>query len=306
MKPSDIQAKITAQIIAQLEKGTAPWRQPWDRSGTGLSLPLRSTGQSYQGINTLVLWCASQEHGYTGRSWVTFRQAKELGGHVREGQKGQLVVYYGRAESKTKTNAKGEPETFSFLKPFWVFNALDQCDGLPESLTRMGLTQGERHDWNRSTDCEAFIDRTGVTVQHGGDRAFYSPAMDRVQLPPAEAFKDAQGYYATAFHELTHATGHASRLDRSLTDGKHTFGSHPYAREELVAELGAAFLTSEFGLHGEEPRADHAQYLAHWLGALKEDSKAIFAAASAAQKAVNWLHGSAAGNVTADDMAIAA
>ncbi len=224
---------------------------------------------------------------------MTFRQAEELGGHVRKGETGSLVVYAGRirkagedrTDEDTLTGDTGAVEDdkareIPFLKGYTVFN-VEQIDGLPERYATSPAPVA------RIETAERFLLNCGATVGHGGDRAWYSPAADCIQLPRFASFRDAESYYATYAHELTHWTGHPSRLDRALAQKQDRDG---YAREELVAELGSAFLSADLGLT-PEPRADHAAYLSHWLTILKADKRAIFRAAADAQRAADFLHG---------------
>lgn len=230
-----------------------------------------------------MLWGAACDYGFTGSTWLTFKQALELGGCVRKSEKGSTVVY---ARSLTRTDideATGEDSEhrFPFLKGYTVLNA-DQVDGLPDSYRTpvppmpAGIERMER-----------FVAATGAIVRHGGDRACFNVDADFVQMPPLQAFRDAESYYGTLTHELTHWTGHETRLARTF--GKR-FGDKAYAFEELVAELGAAFLSAGLNLT-PDLRADHADYLGHWLTVLKADKRAIFTAASHAQRAADYLTG---------------
>jgi antirestriction protein ArdC len=285
---TDVYAKVTDAIVASLEAGTKPWQKSW-KAGTapvGFARPIRSNGQPYQGVNVLLLWSAAAAAGYVNPQWMTYKQAQELGGNVRKGEKASLVVYANRIEKSTKNEA-GEDEAGSFfmMRGYSVFN-VEQIDGLPARFATVApapITPAAQVATRARVD--AFIRATQATIRHGGDRAFYSPAHDLVQMPQPTAFVDGDAYYATLAHELTHWTSHADRCARTL--GKR-FGDEAYAVEELVAELGAAFLCASLGI-GDAPREDHASYLASWLRILKADKKAIFTAASAAQKAADYL-----------------
>lgn len=282
---TDLYERVTAQIVASLEQGVKPWLKPWSAATPGNAVrPLRANGQPYRGINVLMLWGAAADRGYACPVWMTFKQALELGGCVRKGEHGSLVVYastFTRTGTDDKTGEESERD-IPFLKGYTVFN-VEQIDGLPERFLApapalpAGLEQIER--------AEAFAAATGAVIRHGGNRAFFSPSADFVQMPPLQAFRDAESYYATLAHELTHWTGHKSRLDRTF--GKR-FGDRAYAFEELVAELGSAFLAADLALT-PEPRPDHAGYLANWLDVLKADKRAIFTAASHAQRAADFL-----------------
>lgn len=282
----DVYARVTDRIISDLEKGVRTWLKPWNAGHTAgkITRPLRHNGIPYQGMNILLLWGEALEKGYSAPIWITFKQAQELGGHVRKGEHGSLVVYANKV-TRTETDDKGEEveRQIPFMKGYTVFN-VEQIERLPAHY--YGKPENPLPLAERLDHAERFIANTGITVQHGGNSAYYAPAKDLVQMPPFEAFKDRESYYATILHELIHATSHKSRLDRSFNAKR--FGDNGYAREELVAELGAAFLSADLGIT-PEIRADHAAYLAHWLKALKEDSRAIFSAAAHAQRAADFL-----------------
>lgn len=281
--------EVTNRIVAELEAGRVPWVQPWGRpNGQGFSaapgLPRNAlTSRNYSGVNVLILWGAVIECGYPSQSWLTFRQALEAGGNVRKGERGTTVVYADRftpeADKERARLTGDEARAVPFLKRFTVFNVA-QCEGL-----RPGLAAGPAPLPERQIVpvAEAVIAASGVDFRIGGNRAFYVPAHDYVQVPPQPAFFEQINYYRTALHELTHSTGHASRLDRKILN---PFGSKDYAREELVAEMGSAFLCAALGI---EPTVRHADYLASWLEVLREDNRAIFCAASAASKAADWI-----------------
>ena len=282
----DVYTRVTDRIISDLERGIRTWLKPWNAGHTAgkITRPLRHNGIPYQGMNILLLWGEALEKGYSAPIWITFKQAQELGGHVRKGEKGSLVVYANKV-TRTETDDKGEEveRQIPFMKGYSVFN-VEQIEGLPAHYygkPENALPLAERLD-----HAERFIANTGITVQHGGNSAYYAPGRDLVQMPPFEAFKDRESYYNTILHEMIHATSHKSRLDRSFNAKR--FGDNGYAREELVAELGAAFLSADLGIT-PEVREDHAAYLAHWLKALKEDSRAIFSAAAHAQRAADFL-----------------
>ncbi|MEY9328330.1 ArdC family protein [Sinorhizobium fredii] len=285
----DIYSRITNQIIAALEQGVKPWTQPWNAAHAAghVSRPLRHNGQPYGGINVLTLWASAMSGSFSAPIWMTFRQAIELGGHVRKGEKGSPVVYANtitRAETDEATGDDIE-RTVPFLKAYTVFN-VEQIEGLPSHF--YALAESSRNPDERIADAETYFAATRADIRHGGDSAYYSPALDYIQMPPFEAFRHAQAYYATLAHEATHWTRHATRLDRDF--GRKRFGDDGYAREELVAELGAAFLCADLGLALED-RADHAAYIGHWLAVLKDDKRAVFTAAAHAQRAIDYLHG---------------
>lgn len=283
---TDLYQRVTDQIVAALEQGVRPWQKPWSATAaTGrIVLPMRSNGVPYRGTNILMLWGAATDNGYQSPTWLTYKQAAELGGQVRKGEKGSLVVFAStmtRSETDDQTGEENE-RNVPFLKGYTVFNT-EQIDGLPERFNTVPFSRPATVE--RNARVEVFATATGAMIRHGGNRAFYSPTTDSVQMPPIEAFRDAASYYGVLAHELTHWTGHASRLDRQF--GKR-FADKAYAFEELVAELGSAFISAELDLTAE-PRADHADYLGHWLGILKADKRAIFTAASHAQRAADYL-----------------
>lgn len=286
MKP-DVYQRITNTILAELEKGVRPWFKPWSSAHAAgrITRPLRHNGMAYQGINVLMLWAAAEEAGYAAPIWMTFRQAKEMGAHVRKGEKGELVVYASTL-TRTETDEESGEETeqaIPFMKGYTVFN-VEQIDGLPAHY--YALAEARLDPVQRIERAEAFFAATGATIHHGGNRAYYTIAEDRVQMPPFEAFRDAESYYATLAHELTHWTRHPSRLERDF--GRKRWGDDGYAMEELVAELGSAFLSADLDLT-PEPRADHAAYIGNWLEVLQNDKRAIFTAAAHAQRAADYL-----------------
>jgi antirestriction protein ArdC len=262
--------------------------KPWNagRLAGNICRPLRHNGIPYQGMNVLLLWAEAMEKGYAAPLWMTYKQAQELGGHVKKGERGSLVVYANKL-TRTETDENGqETETqIPFMKGYSVFNA-DQIEGLPAQY--YGKPENPLPLSERLDSVESFIAGTGAEIRHGGNGACYIPSKDIVQMPHFEAFEDREGYYATILHELTHWTSHKSRLDRSFNAKR--FGDNGYAREELVAELGSAFLCADLGIT-PEIREDHAAYLGHWLKALKQDKRAIFSAAAHAQRAADFLQG---------------
>jgi antirestriction protein ArdC len=281
----DLYQHVTNRILEDLERGVRPWLKPWSVSNDGGSiLPRRHNGIPYQGINVLLLWSEAMARGYTATTWMTYHQALELGAHVRKGESGTLVVFADRF-TRTEDGDDGESveRSIPYLKSYTVFN-VEQIEGLPPQYQPQTAAPASAEI--RHAQAESFIAATQAIIRFGGDRAFYAPAFDVIQLPPPPAFRDMEGYYGTALHELTHWSGHASRCTRELNG--HRFGSEAYAFEELVAELGSAFLCAELGIT-PEVRDDHAAYLASWLTVLKQDKRAIFAAASQAQRAVDYL-----------------
>ena len=285
----DVYQKITDRIVIELEKGVRPWLKPWnaEHAAERITRPLRGNGIPYRGINILMLWSAAMEKGFAAPVWMTFKQALEFNAHVRKGEQGSLVVYADkiiRAETDADTGEESE-RAIPFMKGYTVFN-VEQIDGLPERFYAKAEPRGETVQ--RIERVEQFFAATGAVVRHGGNRAYYSIGTDHVQMPPIEAFRDAESYYATRAHETVHWTRHKSRLDRDF--GRKRYGDEGYAIEELVAELGSAFLSADLDLT-PEVREDHAAYIASWIKVLKDDKRAIFSAASHAQRAADFLHG---------------
>lgn len=284
----DVYSRITDKIIADLEQGVRPWLKPWsaDHAAGKITRPLRHNGIPYKGINVVMLWSASVAKGYACPIWLTFKQALELGGNVKKGESGELVVYANRI-TRTETDEKGEEieREIPFLKGYTVFN-VEQCEGLPAHFYAKAeppaLTPAQRIE-----AADRFFVATGADIRHGGTRAFYAEGPDYVQMPPFETFKDAESHAATLAHELTHWTKHEKRLARDL--GRVKWGDEGYAREELCAELGSAFLCADLGIT-PEVREDHAAYIGSWLKVLKDDKRFIFSAASHAQRAADYLH----------------
>jgi antirestriction protein ArdC len=281
--------EVTARIISELEEGRIPWVQPWSSEIAGgqgpmAGLPVNAlTRRAYSGINVLILWGEVIARGWASQGWLTFRQALAAGGNVRKGEHGTCVVYADRftpeAEKARARESGGDARSVAFLKRFTVSNVA-QCEGLPEGFMAEPVPLPEREI---VPVAEAVIAASGIAFRVGVDKAFYSPGQGFVQVPPQHAFHDQVNFYRTCLHELSHATGHASRLGRNLTNG---FGSKDYAREELVAEMGSAFLCASLGI---VPTVRHADYIGAWLEVLREDNRAIFRAASMASKAADWL-----------------
>lgn len=254
---ADVYQRITNRIVSQLEQGVRPWLKPWNAEHMAgrITRPLRWNGTPYSGVNVLMLWDEAMVCGFSCPVWMTFKQALELGGHVRKGERGSLVVYADRF-TKTDINAATGEETerqIPFLKGYTVFNC-EQIDSLPQHYYATD-TAPKVEAPQRIAHAEAFFTATKATIQHGGNRAYYAMHLDHIQMPPFESFRDAESYYATLAHETTHWTRHPTRLDRDF--GRKRWGDEGYAMEELVAELGSAFLCADIGLT-PEPRDDHA------------------------------------------------
>jgi antirestriction protein ArdC len=285
----DLYRTITEQIVEQLEQGVRPWQKPWSAGHLDgrVSLPLRHNGAPYRGVNVLSLWMQGMAKGYAAPRWMTFKQAIDLGGCVRKGEKGSLTVYASSITRQQTDRVTGDEiaAEIHFLKGYTVFN-VEQIDGLPETYYDRSAPRSENVP--RIARADAFFAATGAAIVHGGNQACYVKSTDIIRMPAIECFRDGESYYATLAHECTHWTLHPSRLDRSFD--RKRFGDEGYAMQELVAELGAAFLCADLELT-PELRDDHASYLAHWLKVLKNDARAIFTAASHAQRAADFLHG---------------
>jgi antirestriction protein ArdC len=286
---ADVYQRITDQIVSELEKGVRPWLKPWnaEHAEGRITRPLRGNGIPYKGINVLMLWSAAMEKGYAAPIWMTFKQATELKANVRKGEHGSLVVYADkiiRTETNTATGEDSE-RAIPFMKGYTVFN-VEQIDGLPEHYYAKPAPRIDTIE--RIDRAESFFASTGVTIRHGGTMAYYNVSQDFVQMPPFEIFRDAESFYSTLAHETVHSTRHKSRLDRDF--GRKRFGDEGYAMEELVAELGSAFLSADLDLT-PNVREDHASYISSWVKILKDDKRAIFTAASHAQRAADFLRG---------------
>lgn len=300
---SNLYDDVTAKIIRELEAGRFPWAQPWANRGEAATIAAglpknASTGRTYSGVNILLLWGAAIECGFSDQIWLTYRQAKGLGGSVMKGEHGAMVVYADKfvpkQEQERAASEGGEASFVPFLKRYTVFNAA-QCEGLPEDLAVSAKPLPECETIPRA---EKLIKATGADFRIGGDKAFYVPSRDFIRIPPQPAFFEQINYYRTCFHELGHWTGHASRLKREF---KGRYGSHAYAREELVAELASAFVCASLSI---KPTVRHADYLGSWLEVLKEDNRAIFNAASLASKAADFILGFESPSPDADAAAI--
>lgn len=280
----NLHKEITDRIVARLRAGVIPWRQPWSDKGFGVMPRNAVTGRAYSGANVILLWSRAQESAFDAPLWVTFKQALELGGNVRKGEKGETVIYVSRvirADDKT-----GEPRAIPFLKAYTVFNVA-QCDNLPARIVDPNGDKRAINPHARDAVADQFIAATGADYRHGEARAYYRPIGDFVNMPAFESFTDASAYYGVAFHELTHWTGAEKRLNRTF--GKR-FGDQAYSAEELVAELGSAFLCAEFGFDNE---GQDAAYIASWIKFLTDHDKAIVTAAAAASRAVEFMRDAA-------------
>ena len=297
---ADIYQRVTDQIIAALEAGADRWKMPWHTTGMeNATRPINAISKKpYRGVNTLALWIAASEQGYPSNEWATYKQWQEKGAQVRKGEKSSTVVFWkindkgeeteGNAESNPSNSDEetGEAGNRRILaRGYFVFNASQVDRYTAPALPQIEPTTVQGNE--RNAEVDAFFTATGASVQHGGNRAFYRSGSDHIQMPFFDAFFEPVDYYSTLGHETVHWTSAPTRLDRDLTG---RFGSEAYAAEELVAELGAAFLCADLGLTNT-PRPDHAAYVSSWLKVLKSDNRAIFTAASKAQQAADYLHG---------------
>lgn len=285
----DVYTRVTNQIVADLEQGVRPWIKPWsaEHAARTITRPLRHNGTPYSGINILMLWSAAIAGGFAAPMWMTFKQALELNAHVRKGEKGSLVVYANSIMRKETDETTGEDtdREIHFMKGYTVFN-VEQIEGLPAHY--YAKPEPRFSPIQRIDHAESFFGNLHADIRHSGTQAYYAQEPDYIRMPPFEAFESSESYYATLAHESTHWTKHPARLAREF--GRKKWGDEGYAEEELVAELGAAFLCADLEL-SLAPREDHAAYIAHWLTILRNDKRAIFRTASHAQRAADFLHG---------------
>jgi antirestriction protein ArdC len=283
----DVYRAVTDKIVQAIEVGAGDFVMPWHSHGAPIGRPTNAaTKMSYRGVNVVGLWAEAMLSGYGSGVWASFRQWQKLGANVRKGEHGTTIVFYkkldaGEADESEDDGGKG-PRLIA--RASWVFNA-SQVEGWeapqPEVSDPAKILEG----------AEAFVAATGAKVRYGGDIACYRPREDLIEMPDRGRFvgsatsSPTQSHYATLLHELTHWTGPSHRLDRAFGD---RFGDHAYAFEELVAELGAAFLCGDLGI-ANEPRADHAAYVASWLKVLDHDRRAVFTAAKLASAAAEYL-----------------
>jgi antirestriction protein ArdC len=281
----DIRQAITDKIIAMLEKGGNVARSRWTKAAQGGFPRNGKTGDFYRGVNVLILWDAAIEAGFTSNVWMTFKQAADLGAHVRKGEKGVMCAYFEMVKRKgdeyASQDEEGQAGFYPMCKPFWLFNVA-QIEGLPESLYP---EEPKTIEFNTIDQAEAILAASGANIAHGFDGAYYAPAKDQICMPARERFTSPEAYYATALHELTHWTGHKDRLNREF--GKR-FGDSAYAFEELVAELGAAFVVGHVGFV-DMTIEYHAAYVENWIQVLKNDKTAIFTASKQASLAYDFI-----------------
>jgi antirestriction protein ArdC len=274
----DVAQMVTDKIIAAMERGTAPWSPEWQGVNAKLHMPRRANGEYYRGINVLMLWITAHECAYSADQWMTYKQAKDLGGQVRKGEKGAPVIKYGTFE---KERDNGEKDSIPFLKSYSVFN-VQQIDGLPAEYYPADALQIDTGA--RSIPAlEAFYGSRPARVLNDGTQPRYVPSTDAIHMPHVQQFETAESYYGTLAHEMIHWTGHKSRLDRFAKFSRR----EDYAFEELIAELGACFVTARVG--GDRGTDRSAAYIGAWLEALRNDKKYIFKAAARAAEATDYL-----------------
>jgi antirestriction protein ArdC len=287
MTNNDAYNVVTERIIEALEAGIVPWHRPWKSALAGGGPLSLATGKPYRGVNVFILGVTAAMRGYESPYWLTFKQAKTRGGTVRKGEKGTQVVLWKPVKRDEEKGARDDkPSSYLLLRYYTVFNA-DQCDG----LKLPAVEEVPEHDPVEAADviAEQYRSTVGPRVSHGGDRAYYSPNLDYVQMPVQGAFDTAESYYGVLFHELAHSTGHESRLKRDGIAAVSPFGTESYAQEELVAEMAAAFLCGEAGIEPNVPQ--HTAYIASWLRRLKDDRKLVVQAAGQAQRAADLIVG---------------
>lgn len=276
MAKREVLERITKGIIAALEQEQIPWERPWATS------PNRNlvTGHVYTGINRLLTACEAMRKGYSSPYWLTYRQAKAKGGHVKRGEHGIPIVYWSIKE-KTIKSEEGEEkvETYPVLRIYTVFN-VEQCEGI-EAPTADRMEHVKPH-----SIANAYLATSGVTLQHAGDRAYYRPDTDTINMPPSTAFSSPEHYHATLFHEIVHSTGHESRLNRDI---RNVFGDHKYSAEELIAEIGSAYLCALAGISTADTERNTTAYCQHWARAIKADPNIILQAAQKAEKAIKYI-----------------
>jgi len=313
---TDVYQLVTDRIVVALENGTPPWRKPWRCATAGQSsgMPVNAlTGRAYSGINVLLLWAAAEEQGFASDRWLTYNQAKEAGGQVRKGETASLaVVYKDWTKQAEDTNgnrlfdAEGKPlkETVPMLRQFYLFNVA-QCDGLPEQVAGDTVTTRPQEDFagvspEQLQNVLSVVNATGVQFSpKPQNRAYYRSATDQIVLPLTSQFDEEGDYWSTVLHELVHASGHAKRLNREgITSASRQFGDPVYAFEELIAEIGSAFLCAQLGITGE---MQHESYVDGWLSRLKSDKKALFSACRQAREASEYLLTPLSGNTQSEN-----
>lgn len=278
----DIYEHVTTEIVEGLKKGVVAWRKPWE---DGLPKNLK-TKKTYRGINLLLLYVAKQRYGFKSNYWVTFKQAQELKGHVRKGEKSHIITFFEfKEKEKIIVNDYGEDEKkiekYPLLRYYRVFN-LEQTDGIE--------IKEEKLDFNRIKKCERVIKgyETKPRIIHGFNKASYNPGEDTVKMPNKKDFESEEEYYSTLFHELIHSTGHKNRLNREGITKQNSFGSQEYSKEELVAEIGTCFLNAHTGIKGKTFN-NNVAYINNWIKALEKDKRLIFRLAGKSQQATDHI-----------------
>lgn len=269
----DIYAEITNRMIAEMEQGQIPWRKPWMASGVAIS---HTTGKPYSLLNQMLLGKAGE--------WLTFGQVKQEGGHIRKGEKARMIVFWKFIDKEDETT--GEITQVPYLRYYSVFH-LSQCEGISAKYMQE-LTKTASADESAESIIAEYVRREGITIENQeGNQAYYQPSMDRIVLPLMKQFAESSEYYSTAFHELTHSTGHMKRLAR--IDTTANFGSESYSKEELIAEIGASALNHHCGLETKDSFRNSTAYIQNWLQVLKNDKRFIVSASSKAEKAVKFI-----------------
>lgn len=285
-KRRDFFAEVTDKIMRSLEQGCAPWIRPWSEHPGNREVPISAYGRQYRGINRVLLGMEQSMNGYTTQQWFTRKMANDAGGYIRKGERGTPIVFFSPVEKEPSEpgdpdrNFNGESRRHWFHRFYYVWNR-DQLEGVDGVQAPVQVVRGPTNERHGLSDC--LFHGTGAEVRYGGNRAYYAPVEDYIRLPLPEQFCGLDGFHATRFHELVHWTGHPGRLARKY---EGAFGSSDYAREELVAEMGSAFLCDWCGLEAE---LQHPEYIASWLKVLGGDKSAVIVAASQAQKAFDFL-----------------
>ena len=288
----DVYQEVTDAILAALDAGTVPWRNPIASAGFPRNL---ASGREYRGVNLFLLAMAALSKGYDGPWWLTFKQARARGGSVRRGEKGTQIVFW-KLLKKEELNAAGETEEVKLpvLRFYTVFNAA-QCDGIAVPATPETLVRHHEPVEECDAIARSYCERSGVQVVHGSKRAVYDYLTDAVTLPYPRHFESAEEYHGTLFHELAHSTGHPSRLARRRSGELVAFGSTPYGREELIAECAAAFVSAAAGI-GPRTIANQAAYIAGWQRTIRADKRVVVLAAAAGQRAADLILGTTCEN----------
>lgn len=286
---SDTYKEITNTILAKLEAGVKPWVQSFEVKCSGPTLPTRSNGDRYRGINVLMLWIARSAHGFTSNNWMTYKQSQELGGQVQSGSKGSLVIKYGtfqpsgaNQDAASKSSTDADPAQIPYVRGYKVFN-VNQIDNLPAQF--YPIIEPLTADFRSMGRVEQLIDTLGAEIAWDRSRASYDRNDDNIQMPPRGSFRNEIECYSTLLHEVAHWTGAKRRLDRQLSG---RFGKEAYAMEELIAEMSAAFLCGALGVE-HEPGDNTASYIAIWVMVLKGDTRAIVSAAAKAQEVADYI-----------------